>query len=473
MKASLDQILAYLLTGRGKTHTFYPTVINSLVKLEDPDVGTMAVTIKEGANVLMYNPKLIRELNFDTLVLIITHEVLHLVLNHIPRAMRLYAGAPEHRKKLLMKVSNVAADYAVNSLLISTRECTEAQFRQEGPGKLPGILPSDAGLPLGKSYEWYAAKLIENVHNLPQMNQSEGASTTDLGDCIVVSPEDREGGEGPPPQKVTLTPDQLADILEEYHKEGAPLNAHADLESELSKMTTTEIEGAADRSERKIKKTVKNAQAATKGRGKLSGNVQELVEDLLRPPTIPWNHLLRRLITNSKKTRTVRSMSRPKRRLLESGGKASPYPGTKTSPKFDVLFAIDTSASMSVEEMLLCLSEIQGVQKASECMSITVIEADTRIHKEYTLKPGSTPQTLLSGRGGTDFNEVFVRAKDLKPDIIIYGTDGECPLPRRENRAPCPVVWVVTPSGSVPGSAWSSRRKDEDCSYGRVVRINT
>lgn len=478
MKASLDQILAYLLTGRGRTHTFYPTVINSLVKIPAPEVGTMAVTVKDGANVLMYNPQLIEDLDFEQIVLIITHEVMHLVLNHIPRMMRLYAQSPESRRKLLQKVSNIAADYAVNSLMVQTRECTAADFKAEGPGKLPGILPTDVDLPMGKSYEWYVSKLIEQAHNLPQLG-SQGGQTQDNGDHIIIVPPQGPGEESQESENseesgpITLTPDQLAELLEEYHSKGAPLNQHADLNEALKDMTDLEIEATADRTERRIKKSVRNAKAATKGRGNLAGTVEEAIGELLKPPTLPWNQLLKRLITNAKKTTTVRSMARPKRRMLDSGGRASPYPGTKTNPKFDVLFAVDTSGSMSQDDMMLCLSEIQGVQKTSESMNITVIEADTRIQKEYILKPGGTLDTFVKGRGGTDFNEVFSRAKELKPDILIYGTDGECPLPRPDNRVPCPVLWVLTPGGSVPGSSWGSRRKDESCQYGRVVRINT
>ena len=160
--------------------------------------------------------------------------------------------------------------------------------------------------------------------------------------------------------------------------------------------------------------------------------------------------------------------------MLDSGGRASPYPGTKTDPTFDVVFALDTSGSMSAEEMLLALSEVQGIQRASEKMSIRIIECDTKIGKEYVLNPGETPDLKVTGRGGTEFDPVFQRAQQLKPDCLIYATDGYCSLPKESFRVSCPVIWVITPGGVVPGDYWrSSAKKDSECAYGRVLRINT
>ena len=161
--------------------------------------------------------------------------------------------------------------------------------------------------------------------------------------------------------------------------------------------------------------------------------------------------------------------------MLDSGGRASPYPGTTTDPTFDVVFALDTSGSMTAEELLLALSEVQGIQKASEKMSIRVIECDTEICKEYTLGPGEKPDLDIKGRGGTEFNPVFKRAKELKPDCLIYATDGYCSLPPESLRVDCPVIWVITPNGVVPGGRYWGRGKNKDleCEYGRVLRINT
>lgn len=148
------------------------------------------------------------------------------------------------------------------------------------------------------------------------------------------------------------------------------------------------------------------------------------------------------------------------------------YPGTRKDPRYHILFAIDTSGSMSEDDLKDALGELRGVQKSSEGVEITVVECDTSIQKEYTLGPNSEIHRRVHGRGGTIFDPVFIRARDLKPDAILYITDGYAPLPAPENRVNTPLMWVLTRGGVVPGDGYSGRRDSNECEYGRVLRID-
>ena len=491
MKASIEDILAFLQQGRGRTNRFYPVVINNFVKEACPGMGTMGVCFNsKGAQVLKYDPALLEKLDFHQIKLILIHEVYHIVLRHIPRLMELLARTPEEDKRAVLAASNLAADYADNSFMVKTRECQRADL-QEGLGDFSGVYPTDMGLPEFKSYEWYMGELLDQIKK-GQCNPTPGGRGSKIS--IVIRPggqscEGGSGGEegseqssGSEETKRELGSDQvivvnskeeLLDALEKYHEENAPTSNHKENDKVLSEMTSDELAGKASKLDRKIKKVVQKASdVANKGRGTLPSHLQLIVEDLLKPPVIPWNRVLRSWITNTRKMRYKRSIKRPKRRTLGQAG-ACNFPGQLKDPQYHILYGVDTSGSMSNEELNMALSELQGVQKASAGIRITVVECDAAIGREYVAGPSTRIQKKLTGGGGTTFDPVFERAKEIKPDAIIYATDGGAPMVRQSNRVKVPVIWLLTPRGVVPGSGWGYRRTDDECEYGRILRVNT
>lgn len=128
-----------------------------------------------------------------------------------------------------------------------------------------------------------------------------------------------------------------------------------------------------------------------------------------------------------------------------------PFPGIRHSNKFTIVYAVDTSGSMSSDDLRLGLSELQQIQKADSDITIIVMQSDAQVAHEYTV--GATDQIdfKIYGRGGTDFEPVFdrvlelLRSTETAPDILIYATDGYAPPPSK--RLPIPVVWLITPTG--------------------------
>jgi predicted metal-dependent peptidase len=116
---------------------------------------------------------------------------------------------------------------------------------------------------------------------------------------------------------------------------------------------------------------------------------------------------------------------RPSRRFPDKVGL---IPGRMFFPsagKPSVLIAIDTSGSMSGEE----LAEIAGqLRPLSDLVRITVVECDAAIQRVY---PFEGTITEMAGRGGTDLRPVFAAdfLREHRPDGVIYFTDGEGPFP--------------------------------------------
>ena len=109
---------------------------------------------------------------------------------------------------------------------------------------------------------------------------------------------------------------------------------------------------------------------------------------------------------------------------------------------------------MIEDELVMALEELAGLQKADKDIEVHVIEADVTVEKEYLLSSMSKIQYDLRGRGGTDFNSALLRCKELKPDICFYYTDGYASVPNVESRVHCPMVWLLTPSGTIPDEDW-------------------
>ena len=198
------------------------------------------------------------------------------------------------------------------------------------------------------------------------------------------------------------------------------------------------------------------AEQTIKMRGTIPAELQEIINELLKPkPRIfDWKSYFRRMLgsiydINIKKTRRKESV-----RFPESAG-------IKHKKKVSILVAVDTSGSVSNEELEDFFSEITYIYKAGA--RITILECDARIsaNYEYTGKWNGK----VHGRGGTDFQPVIDYYRNNKKDYaaLVYFTDGECCIP--EN-VPMDTIWVITSEGDhnkeYPGRTLFIPSKDGD-----------
>ena len=219
------------------------------------------------------------------------------------------------------------------------------------------------------------------------------------------------------------------------------------------------------------------AQAHKKSRGTMPGHLEELIKYMLMPPTVPWTQFLHNIVQRTRQTKKERGMSRPSKiisamrkyaqleidkadgdlsspllRKLVQFRRVPPFPGIKQDNKYTIVYAVDTSGSMSHAELEKGLSELQHLQKSDSDISICVIYADTAVCKEFWIDATTPLDRSLTGRGGTDFDAVFehtaklMGSPDKSPDLLVYCTDGYAPPPTV--KIPIPTVWLLTPHGS-------------------------
>ena len=183
--------------------------------------------------------------------------------------------------------------------------------------------------------------------------------------------------------------------------------------------------------------------------GKLNKSIARMLQRLLQP-SIPWRAMLSRFMSSA--ARIDYNLTRPSQR--REGDAILPSLHTR---QIDVAVAIDTSGSVKQEELDVFLTELNAI-KGSMNARITLLACDAVLDENcpWIFEPWD-PLNLppqLSGGGTTDFNPVFdwLTANILRPDLLIYFTDGKGHFP--DTPPSLPVLWLVKGSAGVP---WGQR----------------
>ncbi len=172
--------------------------------------------------------------------------------------------------------------------------------------------------------------------------------------------------------------------------------------------------------------------------GKLAGGLEELVEEIIHPK-VDWKSLLRQFVeTNAKNDFT---WGKRNRRY------ADVYLPTLSSETLNLVIGIDTSGSVSSEQLQQFISEVNAIAKDFSA-EITVIGCDTKVNSVQHFTPYDDVKIKLRGRGGTRFVPVFdqVDKDELTPKGLIYLTDLECN--DFGNEPDYPVLWIQSGDSS-------------------------
>jgi predicted metal-dependent peptidase len=171
-----------------------------------------------------------------------------------------------------------------------------------------------------------------------------------------------------------------------------------------------------------------------KNRGLIPSELESYINGLfeITEPVIDWKSYLRRFASISPKVFTKKTRYKPNKRFLNN-------PALKIKQHKHTLVAIDTSGSVSDEEVLEFFNEIHHMYKTGT--QVTIIECDAIIQRIYEYN-GKLENISVKGRGGTDFEPVFKYMFEHRNRFnnLIYLTDGECSVP--ETQIKKPILWV-------------------------------
>ena len=191
--------------------------------------------------------------------------------------------------------------------------------------------------------------------------------------------------------------------------------------------------------EKQVQKILKDAKEQTiKKRGNVPGEIEGLIVlDEVVKAKFDWKGYLRRFTGTSTKIFTKKIRRKENYRYEDN-------PGLKIKMKQHMLLAIDTSGSVSNDELAEFMNEIHHIHKAG--VDITIVQCDTSIR---SIEPYKGKNDLkVHGRGGTEFDPVldYYNANIGKYTSLVYFTDGECYTSvKPKNR----VLWVLSEQSSM------------------------
>lgn len=191
-----------------------------------------------------------------------------------------------------------------------------------------------------------------------------------------------------------------------------------------------------------------------KSYGDLPGAMQDIVNDLLntKKPIIPWGKVLRMFCASASESVLDYTVKRISRRF-------GTRPGTRKGDVLKVAVAVDTSGSISNDQLKLFWSEIRWIWRNGAI--VDVFECDTKVSERSPIAFKGKWDGKVHGRGGTELEPVFKEVEG-KYDAVIYFTDFCAPDVKKRYRIP--TLWVLTDEMD---------KEHYPCKWGRHIKIDT
>jgi len=402
----------------------------------------------DGKN-LYFNTGFILSLSIPEIQFLVCHELLHLIYGHLGR-LSYPNGLPR-----IPKLFNIANDYIVNADAKHSLSSTEA------------AIPSSAfinscyhNFTSEEVYEDLLEKVLKKMkekdesdknnekesddsNNSSEQNGSSSGGSSGESDSSGSS--EQGGGESREQEsdenKEKSKEDKMDEVIDEMYPNGT-FDDHLDLSGNADNTDekTTEDENgdmsshsAPELTEKDITKRMNDLKGDLLvakdmiGSKKLAGYIPEgvlRVINELQEPVFNWRQYIKKYILGIKKVQT--SWTTPKRRSFDS---AFILPGKRREKKYSIHVAMDTSGSITEDEIRDFLSEVFGAGRQVGNIEITIWTFDTKVYNvqkynKQTLQKMKNYQVI--GNGGTAFlaNWEYMKTNKIVPDLFIMFTDG-------------------------------------------------
>jgi predicted metal-dependent peptidase len=148
--------------------------------------------------------------------------------------------------------------------------------------------------------------------------------------------------------------------------------------------------------EEKLTEKIMKAYGVAKSIGKLPGELETLIDKILKPQ-VNWKVLLRQTLTEAIGRFYKITFIRPNRRLPL-------LPGRKPYSIGKVVVLMDTSGSIEEKHLQQFAGEVYGI--AHNTSDVIIIPWDVKVYSEIQIRqPNDAKKIKVTGRGGTDIRE--------------------------------------------------------------------
>lgn len=355
---------------------FFLIMLNKLWSKRIPTAGVS----KNGINYqLVINDDFWEDLTEQHRLGLLKHELLHIAFGHLTTVFKFSDR----------KMANIAMDMEINQYI-------DVDYLPEG-----GIM----------------------IDNYAELNLDRKAGARYYYDKLKEAKDekDQNGTSGSPEF------DKLCDQMDSGDGEGLPDHSTWDEFENLSEAEQKLIE-------KQLQKVLGDAKEQTvKKRGSVPGEIEGVIviEEIVAPK-FDWRGYIRRFTGISTKVFTKKIRRKENRRFSDN-------PGLKIKMRQHMLLAIDTSGSVSNDELMEFMNEIHHIYKAG--VDITIIQCDTSIRSIEAYRGKN--DLKVHGRGGTEFDPVldYYNENSKKYTSLVYFTDGECDANVKPKGN---VLWVIS-----------------------------
>ncbi len=368
------------------------------------------VVYDENNNMIVLGEDVVKNMSSEGLSALLLHEFFHAYFRHQYFVKDL--GYNE-------EIWNIAADAEVHSLMRAISPRLFNVLMREMVERLGKdfITVEWINKRFGTTFSWEtsAPEIYKKLANMLQREMSDVADV--LKDMEVTQMEGGGKGEG---EGEDL--DELLDELLEEKNEGGE-GEEGDLEivkdglKESGPSTKDLFNNVTERAMMLIQ--------ILKTAGKGAGGIERLLDFYKSGPRLRWNELLRAYLREAAGNRLRRTYQKPNRRAWEftkSLGIILPY---YTQRRFNIWVLLDTSGSISEEELKIFATEVYEMVKLG---TVNIIPFDVEAYDVITMKTISDfyKAKEIRGGGGTDPSKALEKAfeKAKSGDILVILTDG-------------------------------------------------
>lgn len=374
-----DQRIKELIAALVLRDSYWGYLFSKCKKKSLPIPSILGVCVADdGFLELIYNPQLIDGTDDKVIILGLQHEGTHILNKHLLRLNELFLEFPKDQHETVAKLWNIASDICCN-YLCKMPDSIVINGLQVFPH-----LAKMYELPDNMSAEYYFHKLLK----IQKENKGKGEE----GDNQKSSNGENVGDHSQWKMKQgTFSPKKIEKIFQDE---------------------------------------IFNALKNVRDRGKLPGDLKSLIDQALEKPKVPYYQIIRKLVRGSIFAKEKNAYSKVnKKRSYAFYYKPMlflPFPGKEKDRTFKIIILLDTSGSMSKEQLKEGLSGVKNIIENDRNCKTTVIEIDTKIQNEYEVKRIADINYEPKGRGGTTLFPGLERARELNADVVLVFTDAAC-----------------------------------------------
>ena len=447
-----------LVRGRvqlSRNHPFFGYLV-SFLKFRDLDkhpfttyIPTMAVT---SGTVVMYNPSFVASISDNDVILgVLAHEVMHLALKHNTRQgsrtimlrfeEKVMLDGKEQMISTYCSLYNIAADIVINNMLVNNNI------------KLPegGLIPSGNSFTIfGVTIKEIDTLAAEEIYDIlakaleKQCKENKGKGKGEGASVGVTFPDKNSAGDKP---KDGGNPGTVYDM--KGKPKGFDSHQWDDNTNEEGKSKGELADGEADPSDMgdvDWDKAVAEATENAHKQGKLPLGMEREFK-VVKTRRLNLDGYLRKII--GEMIPQDFTWSRPNKRLINQGY----YLPSTYGEKIKILFAIDTSGSVTNEDLSNYMGIISNISKSHDIsVEFRLITHDCDVHDDYHMYNGNMEKiknVKIHGNGGTShvplFDYIHKKGYDRETKLLISFTDGYSTFPDRVPRG-FQVVFVLAGS---------------------------